>query len=63
MKASDINPSDIPSEDILRQMGLSVEEISEAMDYKYQRGSTILIILTQLVLRLIYSNHNCFTTQ
>ena len=38
MKASDINPSDIPSEDILRQMGLSEEEISEAMDYKYQRG-------------------------
>ena len=38
MKASDINPSDIPSEDILRQMGLSEKEISEAMDYKYQRG-------------------------
>ncbi len=38
MKASDINPSDIPSEDVLRQMGLSEEEISEAMDYKYQRG-------------------------
>ena len=38
MKASDINPSDIPSEDILRQMGLSDEEISEAMNYKYQRG-------------------------
>ena len=38
MKTSDINPSDIPSEDILRQMGLSDKEISEAMDYKYQRG-------------------------
>jgi len=38
MRASDINPSDIPSEDILRQMGLSDEEISEAMNYKYQRG-------------------------
>ena len=38
MKTSDINPSDIPSEDILRQMGLSDEEISEAMNYKYQRG-------------------------
>ena len=38
MKASDINPSDIPSEDILKQMGLSDEEISEAMDYKFQRG-------------------------
>ena len=38
MKASDINPSDIPSEDILRQMGLSEQEIIEAMDYKFQRG-------------------------
>ena len=38
MKASDINPSDIPSEDVLRQMGLSDKEISEAMDYKYQIG-------------------------
>ena len=43
MKASDINPSDIPSEDILRQMGLSEQEIIEAMDYKFQRG-TIQII-------------------
>ena len=38
MNASDINPSDIPSEDVLRQMGLSAEEITEAMNYKYQRG-------------------------
>ena len=38
MQASDINPSDIPSEDILRQMGLSEQEIVEAMDYKFQRG-------------------------
>lgn len=38
MSASDINPSDIPSEDVLRQMGLSESEISEAMDYKLQRG-------------------------
>jgi len=38
MKASDVSPSDIPSEDILRQMGLSDDEIVEAMDYKYQRG-------------------------
>ncbi len=38
IKASDINPSDIPSEDILKQMGLSEEEIIEAMDYKFQRG-------------------------
>ena len=38
MSASDINPSDIPSENVLRQMGLSESEISEAMDYKLQRG-------------------------
>lgn len=38
MRASDINPSDIPSENVLRQMGLSESEISEAMDYKLQRG-------------------------
>tara|TARA_Y100000385_G_scaffold290261_1_gene362686 strand:+ start:4609 stop:7107 length:2499 start_codon:yes stop_codon:yes gene_type:complete len=38
MQATDVNPSDIPSEDVLRQMGLSEGEISEAMDYKFQRG-------------------------
>ena len=38
MQASDVNPSDIPSENVLKQMGLSEQEISEAMDYKYQRG-------------------------
>ena len=32
MQATDVNPSDIPSEDVLRQMGLSEGEISEAMD-------------------------------
>ena len=62
MKASDINPSDIPSEDILRQMGLSEEEISEAMDYKYQRGKYNPNYIDTTVLRLIYSNHNCFTS-
>ena len=38
LQASDVKPSDIPSNDILRQMGLSEEEINEAMDFKYQRG-------------------------
>lgn len=38
MGASDVNPSDIPSEDVLRQMGLSEDEITEAMNYKFQRG-------------------------
>ena len=38
LQASDVKPSDIPSSDILRQMGLSEEEINEAMDFKYQRG-------------------------
>ena len=34
----DLRPSDIPSEQILRQMGLSETEILEAMDFKFQRG-------------------------
>ena len=38
LNASNINPSDIPSEQVLRQMGLSETEIQEAMDFKYQRG-------------------------
>jgi protein involved in polysaccharide export with SLBB domain len=33
----DLRPSDIPSEQVLRQMGLSKSEISEALDYKYKR--------------------------
>ncbi len=35
---ADLRPSDIPSEQVLKQMGFSDEEISEAMDYKYSRG-------------------------
>ena len=35
---SDLKPSDIPSEQVLRQMGLSETEIAEAMDFKFQRG-------------------------
>ena len=34
---SEIRPSDIPSEQVLKQMGLSNEEIYEAMNFKYQR--------------------------
>ena len=38
MNPNDVLPSDIPSEQVLRQMGFSEEEISEAMDFKYNRG-------------------------
>ena len=38
MDPNEIRPSDIPSEQVLQQMGLSSEEISEAMDFKYSRG-------------------------
>lgn len=38
MNASSVNPSDIPSEQVLKQMGLSQAEVDEAMDFKYQRG-------------------------
>ena len=38
LNATNVNPSDIPSEQVLRQMGLSEEEIQEAIDFKYQRG-------------------------
>jgi hypothetical protein len=34
----DLRPSDIPSEQVLKQMGLSESEIAEAMDYKSSRG-------------------------
>ena len=37
-KPEDLRPSDIPSEQVLKQMGLSNEEIYEAMNFKYQRG-------------------------
>ena len=33
----DLRPSDIPSEQVLRQMGLSESEVIEALDYKYSR--------------------------
>ena len=38
MDPNEIRPSDIPSEKVLQQMGFSSEEISEAMDFKYNRG-------------------------
>ncbi|MEC9209883.1 MAG: SLBB domain-containing protein [Bacteroidota bacterium] len=34
----DLRPSDIPSEQVLKQMGLSDSEITEAMDYKNSKG-------------------------
>ena len=34
----DLRPSDIPSKEVLKQMGLSSAEISEAMDYKFGKG-------------------------
>jgi protein involved in polysaccharide export with SLBB domain len=33
-----VNPSDVPSEEVLRKMGLNEEEIAEALDFKFQRG-------------------------
>ena len=34
----DLRPSDIPSEQVLKQMGFDKNEIKEAMDFKYSRG-------------------------
>ena len=34
----DLRPSDIPSEQVLKQMGFDKDEIKEAMDFKYSRG-------------------------
>ena len=34
----DLRPSDIPSEQVLKQMGFSENEIAEAMDFKYSKG-------------------------
>ena len=35
---ADLRPSDIPSEQVLKQMGLSDQEITEAMDFKESKG-------------------------
>ena len=37
----DLRPSDIPSEQVLKQMGLSDEEIAEAMDFKSSTGKYV----------------------
>ena len=37
----DLRPSDIPSEEVLKQMGLNNSEIAEAMDFKYSRGKYV----------------------
>jgi len=37
--ASDLRPSDIPSSQVLKQIGLSDSEIQEALDFKYSRGN------------------------
>ena len=37
--ASDLRPSDIPSSQVLKQIGLSDNEIKEALDFKYSRGN------------------------
>ena len=34
----DLRPSDIPSEQVLKQMGLSDDEIAEAINFKYSKG-------------------------
>ncbi|MDC1062898.1 SLBB domain-containing protein [Flavobacteriales bacterium] len=34
----DLRPSDIPSKQVLKQMGFDKDEIKEAMDFKYSRG-------------------------
>jgi len=40
----DLRPSDIPSEQVLKQMGLSNAEISEAMDYKLSKGKYAKVV-------------------
>ena len=35
---SELRPSDIPSKQVLQQMGLTESEINEAINYKYSRG-------------------------
>jgi len=34
----DLRPSDIPSKQVLKQIGLSDSEIKQALDFKYSRG-------------------------
>ena len=39
LKSKDLKPSDIPSKLVLKQMGFTDEEINEAMDYKFSKGT------------------------
>ena len=40
----DLRPSDIPSEQVLKQMGLSDTEVSEALDYKFSKGKYAKVV-------------------
>lgn len=44
----DLRPSDIPSAQVLKQMGFSDEEIQEAMDFKFSKGKYAKQSLTKL---------------
>ena len=44
----DLRPSDIPSTQVLKQMGFSEEEIQEAMDFKFSKGKYAKQSLTKL---------------
>jgi polysaccharide biosynthesis/export protein len=44
----DLRPSDIPSTQVLKQMGFSEEEIQEAMDFKFSEGKYAKQSLTKL---------------
>ena len=43
-KPEDLRPSDIPSEQVLKQMGLTDAEIVEAMNFKYGRGKYAIVV-------------------
>ena len=45
----DLRPSDIPSEQVLKQMGFSENEISEAMNFKYSKGKYAKVISSYLI--------------
>lgn len=50
----DLRPSDIPSEQVLKQMGFDKDEIKEAMDFKYSRGKYQKTKYLTTILFLIY---------
>ncbi|SVE44669.1 uncharacterized protein METZ01_LOCUS497523, partial [marine metagenome] len=43
-KPEDLRPSDIPSEQVLKQMGLTDAEIVEAINFKYGRGKYAIVV-------------------